>query len=216
MAEVTKVGIDDPFGWPEPFLDALSSYHRGSGWPSGIDEPRDAFRLRETDRLVHERTDKWPLSVAADRIAIPAMRCAVLLTEIGRRRGVETVARDGSGLCCEVYPDPALRLWTKGSQADLRGASYKGPDNADRRRRLLAALLELLPLRDEGGLLFRVALEDDFLDALVCALVARAAELGLTRFPEGERQTSLAATEGWIHLPDGPLHDLVAAGSRRE
>ena len=40
---------------------------------------------------------------------------------------------------------------------------------------------------------------DDCLDALVCALVARAAQLGRTIGPQDER---LARLEGWIHLPE--------------
>jgi Protein of unknown function (DUF429) len=207
---VTKVGIDDPFGWPVPFLDALAAYRKSPAWPSGIDEPRDEFRLRETDRIVHARSGKWPLSVSADRIAIPAMRCAVLLTDIARHRGAKAVARDGSGLCCEVYPDPALRFWTDASDGGLGGASYKGNDFSERRVRALDGLRDELPLNDPNDCLAQIALQDDYLDALVCALVARAAELGQTHAPENRTQSSLAATEGWIHLPNGPLRDLVA------
>ncbi len=50
--------------------------------------------------------------MSADKIALPAMRCANLLTDIAEHVGDHAVARDGSGLCCEVYPDPARRHWT--------------------------------------------------------------------------------------------------------
>jgi hypothetical protein len=40
--------------------------------------------------------------------------------------------------------------------------------------------------------------EDDYLDALLCALVARAVELGLTHAPT-PAQEELARIEGWIH-----------------
>ncbi len=39
---------------------------------------------------------------------------------------------------------------------------------------------------------------DDALDAVICALVARAVTLGQTREPPPE---SRADAEGWIHLP---------------
>jgi len=46
---------------------------------------------------------------------------------------------------------------------------------------------------------------DDCLDALICALVARAAAVGVTTPPTEEQQAE-AESEGWIHLPtDGAL-----------
>jgi hypothetical protein len=80
FGEVTKVGIDDPFGWPVPFLDAMAAYRAGPQWPWPIEQPTEQVRLRETDRVVWRRSGRWPLSVTSDRIAIPAMRCAGLLT----------------------------------------------------------------------------------------------------------------------------------------
>jgi hypothetical protein len=67
-----------------------------------------------------------------------------------------------------------------------------------------------LPLNDPDDLLHCVADEDDYLDALICALVARAAELGLTYEPKPGVESELAEVEGWIHLPDAKLGGLVA------
>jgi hypothetical protein len=206
---VTTVGIDAPFGWPLPFLDAMESYRSGPAWPQPLNAGTDQLRLRETDRVVHARRNRWPLSVTSDRIAIPAMRCAGLLTAIAGHLGPAAVRRDGSGRCCEVYPDPALRGWIAATAAALGRASYKGKDNSPARPRLLGALLQQLPLADPDGLLDQVAGEDDFLDALLCALIARAVELGQTHLPEPGRQAELATVEGWIHLPDRPLADLA-------
>jgi len=203
---ITKVGIDDPFGWPVPFLDAMESYRSAPVWPTTIDESRDLFRLRETDRVVHARTGRWPLSVTADRIAIPAMRCAVLLSYIAQHHGADAVARDGSGRCCEVYPDPALRFWTDGVLGQRE--SYKKAINAPRRIALLEAMIERLPIDDPENHLAAIEREDDYLDALACALVARAAEVGQTHLPEGD-QARLAQTEGWIHLPCRPVRELA-------
>jgi hypothetical protein len=207
--EVTKVGIDDPFGWPVPFLDALAGHRRGPNWPLPIEEPTTELRFRETDKVVHDLpyVRRSPLSVSSDRIAIPAMRCAALLAHIAGHTDARQVARDGSGLCCEVYPDPALRFWTEEGEAALAGASYKRAENSKARVALLEALLAALPIDDPAGRLALVEREDDYLDALLCALVARAAELGLTRPPD-VGQLDLALVEGWIHVPSSPLAAL--------
>jgi predicted RNase H-like nuclease len=53
---------------------------------------------------------------------------------------------------------------------------------------------------------------DDALDALVAALITRAAKLGLTRPPDDEDRNH-AAIEGWIHVPvEGSLDKLATAG----
>ena len=51
---------------------------------------------------------------------------------------------------------------------------------------------------------------DDALDAVVCALMARAAHLRLTTGPP-DHLSARAATEGWIHLPRdrGSLAQLI-------
>jgi hypothetical protein len=203
------VGIDDPFGWPDEFVDAVHRYRETGIWPAEIDEPRHVFCLRETDRIVQSHTGKRPLSVSSDRIASPAMRCAVLLTDIGRHLGSEAVARDGSGLCCAVYPDPALRHWTDGMLQPRE--SYKKAENSSKRTALLEALVQRLPIEDPDDQLAQIANEDDHLDALICALVARAVEVGQTIQPRPGREMERAATEGWIHLPSSPLRELASA-----
>jgi hypothetical protein len=208
--EVTKVGIDDPFGWPVPFLDALAAHRDGPVWPPTEKGSTAPFRHRETDRATQARnpSGRWPLSVSSDRIAVPAMRCAAILAEVAGRRGKRAVARDGSGLCCEVYPDPALRIWTEDSEASLGKASYKRTENSGARVALLAAIRAELPIADPHGLLAMVEREDDYLDALLCALVARAVELGLAHAPT-PAQNKLARIEGWIHLPSAALGELA-------
>jgi hypothetical protein len=206
----TKVGIDDPFGWPVPFLDALAAHRDGPLWPLPIEESTLDLRYRETDKVVQRLTStgRRPLSISADRIAIPAMRCAAILAHIAERTDAREVARDGSGLCSEVYPDPALRFWTDDGEAGLAGTSYKRPPNSAARVRLRDALLAQLPIVDPRRRLDLVEREDDYLDALVCALVARAAELGLTHRPD-PAQRELALVEGWIHIPSEPLAALT-------
>jgi len=76
--KIAKAAIDAPFGWPEPFVDAVVAHQRGQGWPSGMDNPRAPFERRATDRFVHDRCGKTPFSVSADKIA------ALGLTEVPR------------------------------------------------------------------------------------------------------------------------------------
>lgn len=201
----TKVAIDAPFGWPEPFVEAVVAHQHGAGWPDSIDNPRAKYERRFTDLHVKRETGKLPLSVSTDRIAYCAMRCAVLLADLARFVGADGVARDGSGLVAEVYPDPALRRWLPALWGGADKDSYKGKTDTALRRR--AALVEGLLTAGDGGLRLSEADRDaciqfdDCLDAVVCALLARAAELGLTELPSGDEARKLARLEGWIHLP---------------
>jgi hypothetical protein len=203
-----KVGIDAPFGWPEPFLSALAASARMAPWPAGLGEERARFERRMTDMFVWERAKKLPLSVSTDRIAYPAMRCAAILGALQGRLGAAAVARDGSGVVAEAYPDAALRRWLPDEWV-ARSASYKGGAAAARARRerlvatLRAALGPRFALSDAQHV--RCCESDDCLDALVCALVARAVGVGLTIPPGDPEQRRLALVEGWIHLPAAPL-----------
>jgi Protein of unknown function (DUF429) len=203
-----KVGIDAPFGWPEPFADALAAHARMEPWPAGLGEGRARFERRATDVFVWERAKKLPLSVSTDRIAYPAMRCAAILGALQGRLGAAAVARDGSGVVAEAYPDAALRRWLP-DEWIARETSYKGAAPAARARRerlvatLRAALGARLALSDSQHA--RCCESDDCLDALVCALVARAVQLGSTIPPGDPEQRRLALVEGWIHLPAASL-----------
>jgi hypothetical protein len=209
-----KAAIDAPFGWPEPFVHALQAHHRLEPWPEILDTSRAAFERRATDRFVREHTQKLPLSVSTDRIAYCAMRCAVIFGDLAQHVKPAQVARDGTGLVVEAYPDATLRCWLPTVWTRAREDSYKGagePAHA-RRERIVGALLAAL------GPAFAITprqrqacvRSDDCLDALVCALLARAADRGDTIDPDGPEQRRLARTEGWIHLPrSGSLERLV-------
>ena len=188
-----KVAIDAPFGWPVPFVSAVSSYAAGAPWSASDTR---LLRLRATDLNVIELTGQQPLSVSSDRIAVTAMRCAGLLTRLAGE-GPE-LDRAGGGLVVEVYPAAALRRWGH----DPRG--YKGakPEPLAKRTQLVegiatasAAWLAL----DEDKLAL-VTASDHLLDALICALLARASVLGRVE-PIPPQLRDLARVEGWIHLP---------------
>lgn len=194
-ASPTKVAIDAPFGWPAPFVDAVSRYTAAGDWPRPA-ETRRPFLLRTTDLAVIDITGgRPPLSVSADKIAVCAMRCAELLTALARNGSID---RTGSGVAIEVYPAAALRQW------GFDPTRYKGgkPAQLETRRRLAEAISDATAAwltldADERRLM---AASDHLLDAFVSALVARAAAVGLT-VPIPDDAQTVAATEGWIHLP---------------
>ena len=209
-----KAAIDAPLGWPAPFVEALAAHDRLDPWPSAIGGERRRFERRATDFFVHDQGCKLPLSVSTDRIAYCAMRCAVILGDLSRVLDRAELARDGSGRVAEAYPDAALRRWLPELWAGAPKNSYKGVGDkaVERRELLLAGLLRGL------GPAFTIAPEhqqacvasDDVLDALVCALLARAVQRGETLWPQAGEQTRLARTEGWIHLPaDAHLSRLL-------
>ena len=209
-----KTAIDAPFGWPEPFVQAVHAHHRLEPWPEILDNPRRRFERRATDLFVRDHAHKLPLSVSTDRIAYCAMRCAVILGDVARHVEPAEVTRDGTGLVVEAYPDAALRCWLPAVWTKAREDSYKGGGESARarRERLVSALLT------ELGPAFEIAAEprqacarsDDCLDALVCALLARAASRHDTITAESSEERRVARTEGWIHLPrSGSLDRLV-------
>ncbi|MBA2420978.1 MAG: DUF429 domain-containing protein [Thermoleophilaceae bacterium] len=87
--KIAKAAIDAPFGWPEPFVDAVVAHQRGQGWPSGMDNPRAPFERRATDRFVHDRCGKTPFSVSADKIAYLAMSARCSSLSFAPARGLE-------------------------------------------------------------------------------------------------------------------------------
>jgi predicted nuclease with RNAse H fold len=194
-AEVT--GVDAPFGWPVPFVQMVDGDSRilDQGWTP---ERRDELRFRITDHRVCMLTGSWPLSVSSDLIAVPAMRCIALLHRLGVKD------KSGDGRVYETYPAAALRVW------GLRATGYKGAAKRSIREELVAELMrraQWLAVAKTPHLQLMIDRDDAF-DALVAALIARAATLGLTHGP-GDDDRPQAAIEGWIHVPvEGSLERL--------
>jgi predicted nuclease with RNAse H fold len=186
---VDVTGIDAPFGWPVPFVEMLCDNSGTLAKPWNT-ETKNELRFRSTDVRVLELTGKSPLSVSTDLIGVPALRCAGLLTRMG------VTDRSGDGRVYETYPSAALNVWR------LPSKGYKGPKKRQAREALWAALKQKTPwlrLSDEGQESLIVD-RDDALDALVAALIARAAKMELTIPPTNEEKLR-ARTEGWIHVP---------------
>lgn len=79
--EPAKMAIDAPFGWPAPFVAAVTQHAKGEPWEA---QTVGSLRLRATDLHVTNQIGLQPLSVSADRIAVTAFRCAGLLTALAR------------------------------------------------------------------------------------------------------------------------------------
>jgi hypothetical protein len=191
---VDKVGIDCPFGWPIPFVAAVSAHQDGLPWP-GRGQPVKDFKhslaFRMTDEHVRRVIGRAPLSVAADRIAWTAMRCALLLDELpgADRTGMR-------GPVAEVYPVASLHAWS------LPTIGYKGMKKLHLLPGLLDQLLDRFPeLALTPGERESCVATDHAFDALVCALTANEIVCGRTGRPEPGEASDRAAVEGWIHVP---------------
>ncbi len=189
------IGVDCPLGWPVKFVEFVGAHDMGDlvapsprtqGW-------RREFVMRRTDLFVRERTGIVPLTVAADRIGHTALRLAALMSELGPH--IDR-SRDGRGSVVEVYPAAALHIW------GLPSRGYKGSTNAHHLDELVDGLQASTPWLDLGLFEQDCRRSDDAFDAVICALVAKAAKSGRTVPPD---DPELARREGWIHLPDSHL-----------
>jgi predicted nuclease with RNAse H fold len=193
LASADRTAIDSPFGWPEPFLAAITRWRDDGLFPNSEREP---LRLRATDLYVKKETGLTPLSVSADKIGALAMRCSLLLTLVGEheRAPLDRV----NGKVIECYPSAALRRFGF-ERAELKGMKDKKGSVA--RLRLLNAIQARAPwLQLDEALKHGLARVGDKFDAFVAALVARATALDLTDQPPKE-MAAPADLEGWIHLP---------------
>jgi len=207
LAGAEWVAIDAPFGWPQPMVAAVHAYAADGRWPT---PGKQSFRLRRTDLHVHDHVlaetgeKLWPLSPSTDRISLTAWRLAGL-REAAFARSHIRFDRAGGDRVVEVYPAAALALW------GLARERYKA--SAKAREELLTAIEAAAPWLDwEPDAREHCVESDDALDAVLCALIARAAALGLTEPPPPEDR-ELARAEGWIHLPrKGSLDELLRDG----
>jgi predicted nuclease with RNAse H fold len=203
--DADKLGIDCPLGWPDDFLLFLQEHHAGHVVAPQEVAGRDWRRklaYRATDRVVRERTGLTPLSVAADRIGLTAMRAAGILSRLAAEG--RPVDRAGNGIVVEVYPAASLRCW------GLPFRAYKGRKRRAAREALIDALLKRTPWLDLGAYVDLCADSDDALDAVIAALTSRAAALSKTSTPDEAHLRQQARREGWIVLPEVLLESLVA------
>lgn len=197
-------GVDCPVGWPDALIPFLTGHLNFDAGPvleyDGI-AGRRLLAYRDTDRFVTRETGLIPLSVSADRLAHPAMRCAVIQAKIAVLHGPQ--ARDGSARLAEVYPAASLKIW------GLNGRGYKGRGIPESQRLglLVAALEDQAPWLDLTGHRGTLAASDDLFDAVIASLTARAAARRRTLLPDSSHAQA-ARSEGWIHLPSCTLDEL--------
>ncbi len=192
-----KIGIDAPFGWPTAFAAAVYAHQRRNVWPA---VSTASLRYRTTDHIVRERIKRWPLSVSSDLIGVTAIRAARLLSETGR------IDRSGCGRFVEVYPAAALHIW------GFPSTGYKKKSGEEKRRVVTRRLMSTTKPWLDWPIDVKRACEksDDALDAVVAALVARAAATNRIE-PIPQKHMTAAKREGWIALPrDGSLTSLAA------
>ena len=119
-------GVDCPVGWPDALIPFLTGHLDFDAAPvlehDGI-AGRRLLAYRDTDRFCTAQTGLIPLSVSADRLAHPAMRCAVIQAKIASLHGPQL--RDGSGRLAEVYPAASLKIWASTGVATRAAASPK-------------------------------------------------------------------------------------------
>lgn len=189
------IGIDSPFGWPQPFVAFLNRVDSRdkpfSVWDADVAKTL-CYRL--TDLHVKECLGLVPLSVSADKIARPAMRCSRLLWELG------VTDRSGANGVFEVYPSAALKAWS----LPFAGLAPLLPIVIDSVC-LRCPWLEIPP--EYKSL---VKANKDAFDALFASLATRAAALGRTCRPRNDDEWNRARVEGWIAFPrrDCSLEDL--------
>ncbi len=188
------IGLDAPLGWPIGFVDAVLAHRNGLPWPA---EHHSALTYRTTDRTL----PRLPLSVAADKLAVVAMRAALLQSRWAAEVWAAPAPRDGSGRLVETYPAAALAAWGIGTRGYKDRRTTAG---TTARTAIIEGLNALLPWIDLDAVHERCIASDHVLDAVVCALVAHAAHHGHTRRPD-DTEHPIALVEGWIHVPDGPL-----------
>ncbi len=202
VAGADKCGIDAPFGWPDAFVDFVLA-HRSRRPQLELELSSRAGRLplvrRRTDRVVHESTGIVPLSVSADLIAHVALRCAGLLARL-EVSGVDVDRVDGTVV--EVYPAAALQQW------GLPFRGYKGLANRPNLQSLVVSFDAQIDGLEFGQFRDTCESSDDAFDAVVAAVIARAAALGRTRMPSPADE-GVARREGWIHLPDAGIATLM-------
>ncbi|MER6628642.1 DUF429 domain-containing protein [Streptomyces sp. NPDC000987] len=212
VREADKTGLDCPLGWPSDFVATVVAHHRGLRLPPPARFAErtdgrpglDPLRYRLTDDLTWKATaTRPPLSVSTDLLGVVALRAARLLDALAAAGA--PVPRDGSGAVAEVYPAAALRLW--GIRLDR---SYKSaaPEARSAREHVVRSLEAGLARTLPEPLRARCADSHDHLDALLCALVARAVLAGDTRWPGSPEERAAARREGWIHLPGPDLGAL--------
>ncbi|WP_375499686.1 DUF429 domain-containing protein [uncultured Jatrophihabitans sp.] len=202
--DATKIGLDCPLGWPEPFVEFVTAHRDGRPVaPAGTVGERRALAYRATD-LHCQTLGMRPLSVSADRIGHAAFRSAALLPRLDA--GTD---RSGAGRVVETYPAGSLRRW-----GDANPHGYKRSSGITGQARLAAKvawLLDVLPLSFGSDAVERACTTSDHaFDAVIAGITARLTLEPGAVDPIPIHLRECARVEGWIAVPTaGSLRDLA-------
>jgi len=192
--------VDVPFGWPDRFV-AFMADRRDGPLPQCLLPEVSTWNTWRTAEVARRRTDQYllnhkqvrtrPLPASFDRLGATAAMWAL----IESRLAVEGVTIDRSGVTgrvCETYPRAAQAAWA----------------HRDFAKPTLAELKRMFPFLHVPGEFVPLLATDDVRDAVVCAVVARARQLGLTLQPP-DKCMEAARREGWIHVSVEPIASLT-------
>lgn len=203
--------VDVPFGWPDLFVALMADRHDrplpAEAMPAAADW--ETWRTRQvaqrrTDRfLTHDpRIRARPLPASFQLLGATAAMWVLVEAQLVSH-GVHIDRAGLAGSVIETYPAAVLSAWGFG----------KAKRNWDELR-------AAFPFLTSDEALLPALASDDVCDAVVCALAARARDLGLTVRPaevarrNGEKPEdwlAAARREGWIHVSCEPSLRLVAA-----
>ena len=174
--------VDAPLGWPARFGSVLQRHTAGDP----IHLKKNTFFRRHTDEVMGS-LGKWPLEVAADRIARAAHEALHVVQQLRRFSGLKLdLAWDPKmrqpGVI-ETYPAATVRA--HGFAPDYR----KNPETTESLFAFMGKRIKNLP--DPGSV------SDDEADAIVC-LQAGLDFLAGDCLPPNRSDKAVAKKEGWI------------------
>lgn len=194
------MAIAAPFGWPDSFIEFIVSNRTGfvpNPRRVATTSGRNRIMYRTTDQRLREMLGLKLLPSTSSTLAGATLRCAGILARM-REMGIE-VSRAGGGRVVEAYSPASLVAW------GLDEPKYKTTPAARVRIVEQASRRVSLDLADHRATCME---SDDALDALVCALTARAVAIGLWRAPLDPDEVEHAPTEGWVCIPSGTVDQL--------
>lgn len=197
------IAIDVPFGWPKPFIEALTGYEIGVA----LERDRRQYLRRATDawiiktlpdHLRREAKPPNPMAVAADKLGATAMVGTTLLNALSGTFRLSPRESGVSQAVMEVYP--AASLWAWG--LPHKGFKGAGEDARNRRSEILERLKLFFGLKVAVQDTKTLVRSDHCFDALVAALTAREYTCSNTFDPPECILNEILRIEGWIRVPN--------------
>gem|GEM_PF-6268938 len=218
------VAVDIPFAWPREFSEFVSQWIPFS---SDACKPpkKDFFQYRYTDRFVHDKTSKWPLSVSTNFFALGSLEWASIIHEkqLGSQIVVSRKSFSASKLpaIIEVYPGATLKAFENDDSLPISGTSsrttvegnkiierkYSYKKDETTRGSLVEAVISAFQIHCDDAIVQRIVsteqkdhASDGLLSALT-ALIFMDVVNDWTTWDPGIKHIEEAKTEGWIFFP---------------